>query len=171
MKETLVKFKRAAFVIAVVVFILALIIGGSLDYATQQFIGYGVMGVVAGIVFFGVNAIRIHDQKRTLSKANLLKKGLGIALWGALGIALADVIFTLFINPDFFSEYHQYAVNLAENAQDTEQLEQLEQQEAMREEYGNILFSLMAGVAMFLMTFFIGAIGATIAAISVSKKY
>lgn len=164
------KFGLIAFFVGILGFTVALYLGKSLDFGTQELVGWGVMGMTAAMVYFGVAYQRdtVNAGKITFSQA--LKTGLVIAALGALGIALADVVYTVFVNPDFFMEYNEYATTLAQESNNEQALTQLEGQKEMYEQYSGIQMSLIAGVMMFVMTFLLGFVMSLISAFILKKE-
>ncbi len=164
------KFGAIAFFVGLLGFTLALYLGRSLNYGTQELVGWAVMGMTAAIVYFGVAYQRdtVHAGKISFGKA--FKTGIVIAMLGGLGIALADMVYTLFVNPSFFIEYNQYAMDLAVESNNQDAISELEKQREMYKEYSTVQMSLIAGAMMFVMTFLLGAVVSLIAAFVLKKK-
>ncbi len=164
------KFGAIAFFLGLLGFTLALYLGKSLDYGTQELVGWGVMGMTAAMVYFGVAYQRDTVNAGKISFGSALKTGLVIAALGGLGIALADIVYTLFVNPSFFIEYNDYARELAEQSNNQAAIEQLASQREMYEEYSGTQMSFIAGLMMFVMTFILGCVVSLLAAVILKKR-
>ncbi len=105
MKSTVIKFGLYGLVLAFVMFLGGLYFGMGLDFSTQELIGYSAILLSLIFVFFGIKHFRdkVNGGKLKLRKGVMV--GLLIAAITALGIALADLIYTTLINPGFFDEY------------------------------------------------------------------
>ena len=156
------KFGAIAFFLGLLGFTLALYLGKSLDYGTQELVGWGVMGMTAAMVYFGV-----AYQRDTV---NAGKISFGSAALGGLSIALADIVYTLFVNPSFFLEYNDYARDLAEQSNNQAAIDQLARQREMYEDYSGTQMSFIAGLMMFVMTFMLGFVVSLLAAVILKKK-
>lgn len=163
------KFGSIAFLVGMLGFALALYLGSSLDYSTQELVGWAVMGMTAALVYFGIAYQRdtVHAGRITFGQA--IKTGLVIAIFGGLGVAFSDVIYTMFINPDFFDQYNEYTLKLAQESGNQEAVDAIESQTKMFEGYSPTEMSLTGGVMMFVMTFGLGALVALLSAFILKK--
>ena len=152
MKSVIVKFGIYGFLFALVVFLLALSLGQSLEFSTQEAIGYITMVASLSFIFFGIKHYRdkVGDGRLSFRRGVLI--GLLIAALTGLGIALADFIYLSFINPDFFEEYTAVMRN--------------EGYKGEIPDYGN---GIMA-VVMFLTVMIIGLIISIISALILQRK-
>ena len=152
MKNVIVKFGIYGFLFALVVFLLALSLGQSLEFSTQEAIGYITMVASLSFIFFGIKHYRdkVGDGRLSFRRGVLI--GLLIAALTGLGIALADFIYLSFINPDFFEEYTAVMRN--------------EGYKGEIPDYGN---GIMA-VVMFLTVMIIGLIISIISALILQRK-
>ena len=164
------KFGAIAFLIGALGFALALYLGQSLDYSTQELVGWVVMGMTAALVYFGVAYQRDTVNAGRISLGQAIKTGLIIAAMGALGIALVDVVYTLFINPQFFEQYNAYAMELAQETGDAVAVDNLEAQQKMFETYSPTHMSLLGGVMMFVMSFTLGLFISVLSAFILKKN-
>lgn len=103
MKNTVLKYGTYSFLVAVSVFLLGLVF----DITTNVFIGYATILLALSFIYFGIKYFRdtVNNGHITFKKA--LSIGLLISLFSAVGIALADYIYTAYVNPDFFKEFAQ----------------------------------------------------------------
>ena len=152
MKNVIIKFGTYGFLFALVVFLLALSLGQSLDFSTQERIGYITMVASLSFIFFGIKHYRDKVGNGRLSFRRAVLIGLLIAALTGVGIALADFIYLSFINPDFFEEYTAVMRN--------------EGYKGEIPDYGN---GIMA-IVMFLTVMIIGLIISLISAIILQRK-
>lgn len=105
MKTTILKFGFYGLLFSFLLFLSGLYVGMGLDLGTQEVIGYVTIVLSLVFVYFGLKHYRdtVNGGKLRLGKA--LSIGMLITLFPAMGIALADVLYTTVINPDFFSSY------------------------------------------------------------------
>jgi len=164
------KFGMIAFFIGLLGFTLALYLGVSIDYGTQELVGWGVMGMTAAMVYFGVAYQRDTVYAGKISFRKALKTGVIIAAMGGLGVALADIMYTLFVNPSFFISYNEYAMELAVGSKNQGAIIQLEAQREIYNQYSGIEMSFIAGFMMFVMTFMLGFVVSLIAAFILKKE-
>lgn len=163
------KFGFIAFLIGVLGFGLALYLGQNLDYSTQEIVGWVVMGMTSALVYFGIAYQRDTVNAGRISFGQALKTGLVIAVMGGLGIALSDVVYTLFINPDFFDQYNAYTIQLVEESGDTQAVDKIKEQQELFKNYGPTEMSLLGGFMMFVMTFSLGVFVTVISAFILRK--
>ena len=152
MKNVIIKFGTYGFLFALVVFLLALSLGQSLDFSTQENIGYITMVASLSFIFFGIKHYRDKVGNGRLSFRRAVLIGLLIAALTGVGIALADFIYLSFINPDFFEEYTAVMRN--------------EGYKGEIPDYGNGIMALV----MFLTVMIIGLIISLISAIILQRK-
>lgn len=107
MKNTVIRFGLYGLFLAVLLFLTGLYTGQGMEFETQEMIGYLIMVASLSFVFFGIKHFRdrVNNGKLGFQKAVLL--GLLISAFTAIGIAIADFIYTTVINPDFFTEYSE----------------------------------------------------------------
>ncbi len=170
MNRAVRKFGWIAFLVGAIGFGIALILGQKMSYSTQELIGYGVMGMTAALVYFGVAYYRDTVNGGKLTFGDALKTGLLIAGLGALGMALIDIFFTTFINPNFFAEYSAYQIQMAEESGNNVLVEQARESNKLYEEMDPTALSFLGGAMMFFMTFVLGAVVAVISGFILKKK-
>ncbi|MBD0779557.1 DUF4199 domain-containing protein [Maribacter sp. ANRC-HE7] len=105
MKKVILKYGGYGFVLSTILFLLGLYIGKGVAYSTQEVIGYVTIIASLIFVFFGIKHFRDKENQGKLSFGKGMIIGISISAISALGIALADLIYTTVINPDFFEEY------------------------------------------------------------------
>ncbi|MCG2461564.1 DUF4199 domain-containing protein [Flavobacteriaceae bacterium F89] len=105
MKKTVIRYGTYGFVLAMAVFLISLILWQDLDFSAQERIGYFMMIVSLSFVFFGIKNYRDEVNQGTIGLRRAVLVGLLISVITAIGIALADLIYTTLVNPDFFDQY------------------------------------------------------------------
>jgi len=108
MKSTILKFGSYGLIAGFIIFTLHLTLGiDNLDYSTNEILGYISIFLSLSFIFFGIKHYRDHvnDGVVTIGKAIVI--GLLISVLVGLGIAMADFIYTKFIDPSFFVSYEK----------------------------------------------------------------
>lgn len=105
MKNTVLKFGLYSLATAAILFFLALSLGKSLDYSTQEVLGYLSMVISLLFVFFGIKHFRDAKNDGKVSFGKALGIGILISLFAGLGFGIVDYIYTTLINPNFAEEY------------------------------------------------------------------
>ncbi len=75
------------------------------DITTNEVFGYATIIASLLFIYFGIKHFRDQQNEGKLSFKKGMVIGLLIAIFTALGIAIADYIYTAVIDPDFFAEY------------------------------------------------------------------
>lgn len=108
MKSTVLKFGSYGLATGFIIFILHLTLGiNNLDYSTNEILGYVSIFLSLSFIFFGLKYYRdkVNDGVLTLGKALII--GVLISLLVGLGIAIADFVYTKYIDPEFFTRYEE----------------------------------------------------------------
>jgi len=111
MKSTIIKYGLYGLLAGFIIFTLHLVVGIKyLDYSTNEILGYISIFLSLSFIFFGIKHYRdrVNNGVITIGKAIII--GLLISLLVGLGIAIADFIYTKFIDPSFFSNYEQQLI-------------------------------------------------------------
>lgn len=123
-----------------------------IDLSTGEVIGYATMIASLSFIFFGIKHFRDKVNSGTVSIGKAVGIGVLISLFPAIGIAIADFIYTAFINPDFFKDY----VAMMEAKGNTEPIP----------EWGSGMMALV----MFLTVMVLGLIVSLISALILQRK-
>ena len=108
MKNTVLKYGSYGLLVGAVIFTLHLVLGiDNLDYSTNEILGYVSIFVSLSFVFFGIKHYRDQVNNGFITVGKAITIGLLISIMVGIGIALADFIYTKFIDPSFFSDYEQ----------------------------------------------------------------
>ncbi|MDU8886771.1 DUF4199 domain-containing protein [Yeosuana sp. MJ-SS3] len=111
MKSTVIKYGLYGLLTGAIIFTLHLVLGiNNLDYSTNEILGYVSIFLSLSFVFFGIKHYRdkINNGSITLGKAIAI--GVLISLLVGIGIAIADFIYTKFIDPSFFDNYEKMLI-------------------------------------------------------------
>lgn len=107
MRSTVLKYGIRGLIIGLVIFGLHLSLLNNFDYATNEILGYISIFLSLSIIYFGIKHYRDHVNNGTITLGKALAIGVLISILVGIGIAIADFIYTKFINPDFFNDYAQ----------------------------------------------------------------
>lgn len=108
MKTTVLKYGSYGLITGFIIFTLHLVLGiDDLDYSTNEILGYVSILVSLSFIFFGIKHYRDRINNGVLTIGKAIAIGVLISLLVGLGIAIADFIYTKFIDPSFFSNYEQ----------------------------------------------------------------
>lgn len=112
MKRTVLKYGFYGFLTGLIIFTLHLVLGiKNLDYSTNELLGYISICISLSFIFFGIKHYRDHVNNGKLSIGKAIAIGVLISMLVGLGIAIADFIYTKFIDPSFFSNYEQVLID------------------------------------------------------------
>jgi len=108
MKQTVLKYGLYGLLTGFVIFTIHLAIGiDNFDYATNEILGYVSIFLSLSFIYFGIKHYRDHINNGVVSLGKAILIGLLISILVGIGIAIADFIYTKFINPSFFSDYEK----------------------------------------------------------------
>lgn len=112
MKKTVIKYGGYGLLVGFIIFTLHLVFGiKNLDYSTNEILGYVSIFLSLSFIFFGIKHYRDHVNSGLISLGKAVTIGVLISLLVGLGIAIADFIYTKFIDPSFFSNYEQALID------------------------------------------------------------
>ncbi|WP_204344723.1 DUF4199 domain-containing protein [Psychroserpens algicola] len=108
MKQTVLKYGLYGLITGFIIFTIHLIVGiNTFDYATNEVLGYVSIFLSLSFIYFGIKHYRDHVNSGVISLGKAILIGVLISILAGLGIAIADFIYTKFINPSFFSDYQK----------------------------------------------------------------
>nr|WP_321234670.1 DUF4199 domain-containing protein [uncultured Psychroserpens sp.] len=111
MKSTVIRFGLYGLITGFIIFTLHLVLGiNNLDYSTNEILGYVSIFLSLSFIFFGIKHYRDHVNNGVITLGKAIAIGILISLLVGTGIAIADFIYTKFINPSFFSEFEQQLI-------------------------------------------------------------
>ncbi len=153
MKSTVLKYGSYGLATGFIIFTLHLVFGiNNLDYTTNEILGYVSIVVSLSFIFFGIKHYRDHVNDGLITIGKAVAIGVLISVLVALGIAIADFIYTKFIDPSFFSNYEQM---LKEQGREEEIIE---------------MTSTTAALFMFVLVTLIGFIISLISGLILQRK-
>lgn len=152
MKSIIVKYGLYGFILGLGLFLLGLIIMEDSNLSVAEIFGYATMIASLSFVFIGIKHCRDKINNGSISFGNAVGIGMLISSFPALGIAIADYIYTTWINPNFFKEY-------------AEMMKAQGNSEPIPE-----LSSLMMSLIMFLTVILLGFIITIISALILQRK-
>jgi len=118
MKSTVLKYGSFGLIVGFIIFILHLTLGiQNLDYSTNEVLGYVSIFLSLSFIYFGIKHYRDHVNDGLLSLGKAISIGILISLLVGIGIAVADFIYTKFIDPEFFSRYTEMMIEQGQGDQ------------------------------------------------------
>ncbi len=168
MKNTIIKYGVLSVITASVLFFLALTLGKTFDYSTQEIIGYLTMVVSLSFVYFGIKHFRDNENNGVVSFGKALLIGVLISACAGIGFGFIDYIYTTQINPEFASEYLEKSLETMKATLSPEEFEIKKKELTVQmEQYGGSGF--MACI-MFVTVLIIGFIISLISAMFLQRK-
>ena len=111
MKSTVLKYGSYGLIVGFIIFMLHLTLGiENLDYGTNEILGYVSIFLSLSFVFFGIKHYRDKVNNGSISLGKAISIGVLISILVGIGIAIADFVYTKFIDPDFFSRYSEMMI-------------------------------------------------------------
>lgn len=112
MKNTVLKFGSYGLLVGFIIFFIHLFFGiDNLDYSTNEILGYVSIFLSLSFIFFGIKHYRDKENEGFISLGTAIKIGILIAVLVGLGIAIADFVYTKFIDPSFFENYEKQLID------------------------------------------------------------
>ena len=168
MKNTVIKYGIYGFLTATILFFLALTLAKTLDYSTQEIIGYATMVASLSFVFFGIKHFRDKENNGLVSFGKALLIGFLISVFAGIGFGVMDYIYTTSINPDFATEYLDKSLETMKSSLSAEEFETKKTElTSQMENYGGSGF--MAFI-MFASVVVIGFIISLVSAFILQRK-
>lgn len=112
MKSTVLKFGSYGLLVGFIIFSIHLILGVNyLSSSTNEILGYISIFISLSFIYFGIKHYRDKENDGFISLGKAIKIGILISILVAIGISIADFIYTKFIDPSFFKNYEQQLIN------------------------------------------------------------
>lgn len=164
MKATILKYGLRALIIMFAFFLFAMLVAQQLPYSTQEILGYAAMISALSVVYFAIKHYRDEVMDGRVSLGKGLGIGLIISLFAGLGSAIADLVYTTIIAPDFVETFKEAELERLKASLPPEEYEQaaanlLEQIEIMG---SPIMLALLMFVTVVIIGFIISLISAFI---------
>lgn len=112
MKSTVLKYGSYGLLVGFLIFFVHLFFGiDNLDNSTNEILGYISIFLSLSFIFFGIKHYRDKENDGFIALGKAIKIGVLISVLVGLGIAVADFIYTKFIDPSFFANYEQQLID------------------------------------------------------------
>lgn len=164
MKNTIIKYGIYGLATAIILFLLALTLGKTFDYSTQEIIGYATMVASLSFVYFGIKHFRDKENNGLLSFGKALQIGILISLFAGLGFGIIDYLYTTVINPDFASEFLNKSLETMKNSLSPEEFaaKKAELQQQMQDFGGSGFMAFIMFATVVVIGFIISLISASL---------
>ena len=169
MKKTVLRYGLYSALFIVLFFLISwMVFGSNENFALQEIFGYAGIVLALSFVFFGVLHFRNNVNGGSLSFGEGMKVGVMISLIPALAFGLFDVVYVLWLEPEFMDKYYAH---MQREMQQT--LSPADYQARLKEmESEKALFNSPAVqfVVMFLTVFIVGIIITVISTLILKRK-
>jgi hypothetical protein len=170
MKQTILRYGLYSSAFIILFFLGTWMIFGSDEenYALQEVLGYAGIILALSFVFVGIRYYRNEVNGGNLSFGEGMKLGLMTSLIPALAFGIFDVLYVLYLNPEFMDKYYgrmQQQMQQKMSAADYQAW--LKQMESEKELFNNPAFQFLI---MALTVFIIGVIITVISTLVLKRK-
>lgn len=168
MKNTIKKFGLYASLVGGIIFVGSHYINLGVDFGTLEILGFASIFASLSFVFFGIKHFRdkINNGHIAFGKAILI--GIAISAIASLAIAILDVIYLLYINPEFMVEYGTYALDKMQQTMTADEFVIAKEKFSKQMElYDSPTF---AGLIMFMTVFAIGIVVSLFSSLILQRK-
>jgi len=159
MKQIILKYGLIAGIIIVLIpYISGLIMGyGEDTFAMGEVIGYSTMIFSLMMIFIAAKKYQEINPDEVIGFKKIFLLGTGISLIAGIMFGLYNVIYVLYIDPDFMQRYYDYSINNIRDSGIPPELaeQQISDIESQKEMFMNPLVNFFL---MFVTVFFIGLI-------------
>lgn len=111
MKQIIKKYGLFGAVSGFVLFLSHLSFAEYFSYSTLEILGYISICIALSFIYFGIKHYRDHVNEGVVSLGKGITIGLLISVLTGIGLAIADYIYTKFLNPNFFDDYTQMLID------------------------------------------------------------
>ena len=168
MKQTIIRYGLLGGLLICLLFLASWYLMPGLDFTTQEVLGYASMVLALSIVYFGIRHFRDRENSGALSLGEGLRVGLGISLITALCFGLLDVLYVVWLEPDFMDTY--YASVLADWEASLPEAEFLARKQEMEDQKAMFSSPWVSFLLMFLTVFLIGFIISLLSTFILKRK-
>ncbi|MFK5947678.1 MAG: DUF4199 domain-containing protein [Methylococcales bacterium] len=159
MKNTIFKYGLIAGIIIIAIpTISGWITGhGPETYETGEIIGYSTIILSLMMIFFAVAEYQKKHQDEFVGFRKVFLMGAGISFISGFMFGLYNVIYAIYINPEFVQQYYDYYISNIQNSGATEEsiAQQIQQLESEKQYFMNPAFNF---IVMFATVFIIGLV-------------
>lgn len=111
MKHTVKTYGTYGLLAGLIIFSIHLAFLDYFDYATNELLGYLSIFICLSFIFLGIKHYRDRVNNGLVSLGQGIRIGLAISVMVGIGIAIADFVYTKFIDPSFFENYEKMLVD------------------------------------------------------------
>lgn len=169
MRNTIIKNGLYASLLLIGVHIIFWVVSdGEPSYEMGEIVGYASMIACMAFVFLGIREYRNVELRGTMTFGQALGMGVLIALVPSLAFGVYDIIYIIYLDPDFTNDYFNHYINEMRSTLTAEEFEEARRQmEAEKQFWSNPLLQF---IVMFLTVFVIGFIVALISSAILQTK-
>ena len=168
MKNSILKFGSYGALLGGGIFVVSHYLFSNINFDTLEIFGYASIIGSLSFIYFGIKHYRDKENNGIVSFGKAIVIGLAISAIVGLTIGILDVIYVVYINPNFSAEYVQFTL---EKARETMSLQDFEVHKAKLLEdmkfFDNPAFS---GLFMFAIVFSFGIIATLISSFILQRK-
>lgn len=124
MKATITKYGLRALIIMFAFFLFSMLVAQQLPYSVQEILGYAAMISALSVVYFAIKHYRDEVMDGRVSLGKGLSIGLIISVFAGLGSAIADLVYTTIIAPDFVEKFTETELERLKSSLPPEEYEQ-----------------------------------------------
>lgn len=118
MKNTVIRYGLFGLLVGAIIFTLHLTLGvGNLEDSTKEILGYVSIFISLSFVYFGIKHYRDQVNNGIVSLGKAIIIGVLISALVGFGIAIADFMYTKFIDPSFFVNYEKMLIEQGKEAE------------------------------------------------------
>ena len=168
MKNSIIKYGGYGALLGGIIFIGSHYLPWNIGFYAMEVFGWISIFASLSFVFFGIKHYRdkLNDGLISFRKALLI--GLAISVIAGLTIGILDIVYLLFINPDFPSEYVQHTLD---GLKETVSVEEFEIQKVkLLEDMKAFDNPAFGGIFMFSLVLGVGVLISLISSLVLSKK-
>ena len=167
MRSTLLKYGLLALLLMLSLFLLSMVAFQNFSYSTQEALGYISMLVALSVIYFAVRHYRDGVNGGYITFGRGLLIGLIITQFAAVGSAIADLIFTTAVNPDFITEFRDAELERLRNTLSPEEFEKASAE--LLEQIAQLGSPVVLAVLMFATVVILGFIISLLSAFFLKK--
>ncbi len=167
MKKIVIKYGLwGAAIVVGIPLLSSLIMGnGEESYSMGEIIGYSSMIVAMSLVYFAMRVYRDKENDGQINFGEGMKIGTLISVLGGVAFAVYNLVFVLWIDPEFGEKYFAYQEGLERGT------DEFQQKFSAMMETGGFMYSTVGGtILMFMTVFLIGLVLSVISALIVKTK-
>jgi hypothetical protein len=156
MRKTVFKFGGLSALSLVVLFTISTLLLTDLSFGVQEVYGYLSILIAVAFAFFGIKSYRDNELNGKISFGRALSTGMLISLIPAIAFGAFNVIYILYINPEFVEVYYaQEIANVKNEFSGAELASKIAEMEDMKEMASSPAFNFILMTSTVLIMGFI----------------